>query len=655
MFRCSGEGRSPISTLQQLLIEDAYLLNAMGEVLLSWTPSTKGEEIDGHRGQLQRLRRQGKHAWILVDSLAKQTRFRLNFHDHTFPHTERREAIHNHLRQWSIAPQAFDRIYLHTQENVEAPCYDITDYIHRCLGGDLSIADRLKGRTIFRLYQIEMQTEDLLTTVGVHEHADRILKEYFHELPDFLRQTVIGFCCNLPTFLSPLRCDPLSIPWSVELAHHSETMPKVELLAHLPLIFYETYDSATIRSAFWERFTQQFAKVCIGGLRKICRRWGLQFALSIPATAQALEMDLGTILNHVDRPILRVNQMDTPKQFLIAKWIVSKRSSGNSGGQIGICRSDASTGLRPNQLAHGSVLGFNSWVQPGHSAAVPSTVESDNLNRFLSIGVPKRSILILSPVHSLWTRVDGKGWNWITKSWSWLCQTVWELGYDFDIASETDLVTAKIDTDSHALDLKEGAYPLVLLPGCLSLQEGTVNLLTQFVKARGKLIALDPVPYLLNGRIGINPYPLERLLYRWRTSIVRGETNGEKRDQLKRLLRKRIKPAIQIYLKPDNSPTNWLAIQHRQSEGLDLFYLFSRGEILIETLVEIRWETAVEEWNAITGEQKVLDYWHANGKTYTALSFEHQQGRVIVARTAILNEEEKGRTERKGRKKGDRG
>ena len=158
-----------------------------------------------------------------------------------------------------------------------------------------------------------------------------------------------------------------------------------------------------------------------------------------------------------------------------------------------------------------------------------------------------------------------------------------------------------------------------------------MEVLTQFVKARGKLIAIDPVPYLLNGRIGLDPYPLERLLYRWRTSILRG-TTSEKVVALERLLRKRVKLPIQIYAKPDNASTRAIAFQHRESEDLDLFYLFNRGERPLETLIEIRWEATVEEWDTTTGEQLVRDHWHADGKTYTTLSFDRQQGRLIVAR-----------------------
>ena len=604
-------------------------MNAAGEVLLTWSPSVKGKDIDNHRGALKRLRRSGKHAWILVDALADRTRFQLNFRDHTFSQADPPEAIQSQLRQYSSPSQAFNRAYLLAQDNAEVPCYDITDYVPRCLAGDLSVADRLKGRTIFLLRQTEVRTEDLLTEDGVRTHAGRVLQPYIREFADYLGSTVIGFCCNLPTVLSPLRCEPLSIPWSVELIDSSETIPPEEFLQYLPLIFHETYDSAAVRSRFWEQLTQQFAEVGIGGLKKFCRELNLQLAINIPAKARALEVDVGELLNHADRPIFSVNEIEQPQRFLIAKWIASVPNPECSG-QICIYGRDATESFRSDQLAYDSVLGFNSWIVPERVSTVPSKTLA-NLNRFLSIGVPRRPILTVSPIHSLWTKPDGKEWNRLKKEWSWLCQTLWELGYDFDIASETELIAASVD--SRSLRLKEAAYPLILLPTCLSLQEGTVKLLTQFVKARGKLIALAPVPYLLNGRIGVDPYPLERLLYRWRTSIVAGETSREKRDGLKNLLQKWVTPAVRVYRKPDNSQTNCIAIQHRQSKDFNLFYLFNREETAVEILVEIQWEAAMlEEWDTATGEQQRLDYWHADGKTYTTLSFERQQGRLIADR-----------------------
>ena len=592
---------------------------AQGEVLLPFPRPATQTETDAHRAKLQQLSREGVAAWILLDTVTNQTRFWLNFAEHTFHQTASREAIQNHLRQWVHTSQAFGHVYLLAQTNADAPCYDITDYIQRCVNGDRSIADRLKGRTIFRLHQTEMQGYDLLSPHGVHALAHQTLKRYIHEFADLMERPVVGFCCKFPTFLSPLKAPSLSIPWSDAF----EGTLEAELLSHLPLIHYETYDSATIRSLFWERLTQQFAKVCIGGLRKFCRQWNLQLAVNFPSTAKALEVDIGAILNAADRPILNANKPDNPKPFLVAKQVVS----GGGSGQVSICRSES----HPNRLAADSVLGFNSWMHDVTHQARRDVFGAHYASRFLSIGAPKRPVLILSPIHSLWTKPDSKTWNWSTKEWSWLCQTVWQLGYDFDITSETALATAEVDKRAHALRLNEGDYSLILLPPCLSLQEGTVEMLTQFVKARGKLIAIDPVPYLLNGRIGLDPYPLERLLYQWRTSILRG-TTSEKVVALERLLRKRTKLPIQIYAKPDNVLTRAIAVQHRESEELDLFYLFNRGERPIETLIEIRWEATVEEWDTTNGQQLVRDHWHADGKAYTTLSFDCLQGRLIVAR-----------------------
>ena len=615
---------------------DQVAARTKGEVLLPFPRLTTQKEINAHRTKLQQLKRESVAAWLLLDTLTVGTRFWLNFLEHTFHQTEEQETIQNRLRGWHHTPQTSDRIYLLAEANADVPCYDITDYIQRCVDGDLSVADRLKGRTIFRLYQTDMQGYDLLSPQGVDALTDQVLKQYIDEFHDLIEGAVVGFCCGFPTFLSPLRVPATSIPWSDAFA----TTFEPELLAHLPLIYYETYDSATVRSLFWERLTQQFATVCVGGLREFAHQWNLQFAVNFPLTAKGLEVDIREILKAADRPILNANRLDNPKPFLIAKQMASRSQSKQNrfesldgSGQISLCRSDSHT----DNFVADSALGFNSWICDEIHNASWLKSEGNELHyfgQFLSIGVPKRSVLVLSPIHSLWTKPDPKGWNWLVKEWSWLCQMVWSLGYDFDFSSEAALATAEVDRPARALRLNGEDYSSVLLPPCFALQEKTVDVLTQLVRARGGLIAIDPVPYLLNGRIGLDPYPLERLLYRRRTSILRGTTN-EKVAALERLLRKQVKLPIQVYAKPGNTPTHAIVAQHRESADLDLFYLFNRGEQPVETLIEIRWESAVEEWDSTNGERHALSHWHADGKTYARLSFDCGQGRFIVARRNV--------------------
>ena len=566
----------------------SYLSN-VENIPLSWSDSGSPKAIERHRAQLEKLRREGKRAWIRLDAILT-TRFWLNFNDYTFLNTDSQQRIQAQVRDWlKPSGKEFDRIYLLAEENASEPCYDITKYIWDCLQGDLDVASRLRGRTVFRIHQIEKTSaHDFLSRTGVNDFLQQVVKRYIHEFAGFLEAVVAGFSCQPPSFLSPFRTPSLTIPWSPDLVQRFESILAVPLLDFLPLLFHETYDSATVRSTFWSGLTRHFAKVCIGELRRFCHQWGLQFAVEIPKGTSPPEIDFGTLINQADLAILTKPDRNFLEQ---------------AGDMLNI-----------KQAQNMLVI--------GHS----------RVNPFLSMGVPRRPILMISPIHSLWTKPDQKMWNKLIQTWKWLCKTLWDLGYDFDIVSETDLITAEINKSKHPLSLKSTSYPLVLLPGCLSLQEETVDRLTQFVKNRGRLIAVEPMPYLLNGRVGLDPYPLERLLYHRRTSILRG-TATEKAERLKRILKKRIKRTVQIYEKPDNHPTTAIRVHHRQSKESDFFYLFNSGEDSIETLIEFQGEmSAVEEWHPITGKQAVLDFWNANGNTYLTKSFNPQQEWMVVTR-----------------------
>ena len=656
-----------------------------GTVLLSWSYSDWPTGIRHHRAQLERLSREGRYAWIRLTSAFAETRFQLTPVEHTFPESGSNEAIQRQLRQWQSPHHIkFHRTYLVAQEHVREPCYDITDYVQRCLSGDLAIANRLRGRTIFRLQQVETGAYDLLSRSGTYGLAERVLKTYTHAFSDFLGNVVVGFCCELPSFLSPLKVPALKIPWSPELGQYFQSIWEEQLTDYLPLVFYGAYDAAAVRSAFWSGLTQQFSEVCIGGFRRFCHHLGLQLAIEIPASAKALGFDLGTILKRVDgsilvgasndgtahsdseateqanttgnetaqAPIPSADPIDTPKRFLIAKWVTSRLANGDSQA-VAIWRANPPS---LDQRAYDSVLGFNSWLSSG-----PEKVSTENRNleeehtaksfdsrrvhleksksyateTVWSIGVPQRPVLMISPVHSLWSKADERTWNEITQSWGWLCQTVWDLGYDFDIVTETDFASSEFDKKRRSLCVNEKFYRIILLPSCASLQEATVSRLTEVLKGRGKLITVDSVPYLLNGKLGLDTHPLELLLYHRRSSILRG-TVDEKADTLKRLLEKWVKPVLRIYLKPDNTPTGVIRLHHRQAEELDLYYLFNASEHFMETLIEIRGEVLrVEEWGPTSGEQVILDHWHANGNTYLTQSFDRWQGKLIVAQTKV--------------------
>ena len=599
--------------------------------LLLWR---RKQESAAHRAELAALSRRGEGAWIQLPSALLKTRYRLNAIEWVFSHRGTASAIQASLRQWTQRRESeLCRYYLIAQPHADAPCYHISDYVQKCVAGDLEIAERLRGRTVMVLYQTEESAVDLLSDNGVSAFVERVLKEY---LETYGKRNVIGFSCELPKFLSMMRVletETSSVPWSPALL---ETMEET-VADYLPLVFYETYNSAAVRNTFWRELTTRFATYFLNGLHDFCHQERLRFALSLPATAKTLEFELGTMLAEVDAPILNATEIDTPKRFVVAKWICSNTQ------HAGIARKDSHKTDR-HTLAEDASLGFNLWINRNRSTAKKSDTTTPPLSQLLATGYPKRPLLMVAPTQSLWTKPDQKVWSQVTKAWGWLCQTVWELGYDFRIVSEQELASAEIIKSSRIgkrgnrnfslrlnnthTDVKED-YDMVLLPSCISLQEETVKCLKAFTRAKGRLIADEPTPYLLNGRIGLEPYPLEQLIYGRRATILRGPLN-EKAVRLKKCLRKWVPRPVSVYVKPDNTETDVIQIHHRDAGRSELFYLFNRGKTAIDTLIEMRRVVAsIVEWDLFDGRKENIDSWDADGKTYLNSTFAPQQGRLF--------------------------
>ena len=588
--------------------------------VLSWHST---QTSTAHQAELRRLQR----AWIMLPSTLLQTRYQLNALDLSFGETETATTIQKLLRQslQSIATE-FNQHYLIAEPHADAPCYNISDHIQKCVTGDLAIAERLRGRTVINLYQTDAAANDLFSPSGVSAFIARVLIEY---LKTYGKQYLVGFTCELPKFLSlasVLGAGTASVPWMSIPPKAAEEI----FGTYLPLVFYETYNSAAVRNTFWKGLTTRFATYFLGGVRDFCQQEGLRFALSLPASAKALEFELGSLLAEVDFPILNATEIDTPKRFVVAKWVCSDTQDA------GIARKAGNDISRAKHLEDVS-LGFNIWMNRNSAF--------DSIDPRLLTGSPKRSLLMVAPTQSLWTKPDEKSWSSVTKAWGWLCQSVWELGYDFKIVSEQELVSGAVISaaDAKKLGSKRGGlsfptrqsdatpiYNVILIPSCISLQEETVRCLKAFTKAKGRLIIDEPAPYLLNGRIGLEPYPLERLIYGRRATILRGPSN-EKMVKLGKCLRKWVPRSVSVYVKPDNTETEIVRVLHKVTEKSELFYLFNTSSEAIDTLIEIRRQASrVSERDLFKAMQENIAFWHADGKTYLNSSFTPKQGRLFV-------------------------
>ncbi len=585
-----------------------------------------------HQAELDKLARFKKQAWIHLDSATIQTRYRLKVVELHFTVSETAESIQENLRKvfsdkkLAGGEESFNQFYLIAQVPTDALFYNITDYVQRCMMGDLSIAERLHDRAVLYIYQSEEDADDLLSDSGVSAFINRVLASY---VASYGTDAIIGFAVDLPHFLSVFEADGASIPWSSVLLKQireenfkdSRKSSTDARGSFLPFLFYEKYNSPVIRSFFWQALTSQFAQSFLGGLRNFCHQHHLRLAVTLQESARSLQYELGTLLEQVDCPILISAESDTPRRFVVAKSVCS------NARHAGILRKETYTF---NQCVKDAILGFNQWISNRITNNYSDSDAYQSLGQLLQVGHPKRSILMLAPTQSLWMKPDEKQWNNITKAWGWLCETVWNMGYDFDIVSEAQIFGATVDKKKGEICLNENKYGLILLPSCLSLHQTTVKRLAELLKAKGRLIVNAPVPYLLNGKIGLAPYLLEHLIYSRRTTILDGP-QSERETDLRKYIRKWVYPDISVFTGQENQLTEVVQVLHRKHGDYHTFYLFNTAERPIETLVEITGEAEVVDERLLqTGEQVSLTFWHANGKTYLNCTFDPEQGRLFV-------------------------
>ena len=178
----------------------SYLSN-VENIPFSWFDSGSPKAIERHRAQLEKLHREGKRAWIRLDAIST-TRFWLNFNDYTFLNTDSQQGIQAQIRDWlKPSGKEFDRIYLLAEENASEPCYDITKYIWDCLQGDLDVASRLRGRTVFRIHQIEKTSaHDFLSRTVLMISFNRLSRGTFMNLLASWKLLLLDLAVNRQVF-----------------------------------------------------------------------------------------------------------------------------------------------------------------------------------------------------------------------------------------------------------------------------------------------------------------------------------------------------------------------------------------------------------------------------------------------------------------------
>jgi len=631
---------------------------------LTWNGDFSEKAVKRHSKLLDTIRNQNRKVWIF-DKSAKQTALRslassqysLVFTSISIPTKLKAENVRNYLfsrlpivsamcmQQTTNVDVNLVGVFLQSEDTPAKSYHNITEQFLKCLSGDLKISSKLVGRTIFCLYyesQIQGQNMDILSSEGVDTLITKMYEPYASMFKHYFGETIIGFCIEPPDFLS---CEPANLdklPWTPEFPNYFSKIKNYNLMELLPLLFYDSYDSASVRHDFWEVLTLRFAEVCIARMRDWAFGYGIKLALTQPLLARSLTRNPLPLFTEGDIPALHEpdgkSNLQSSKHLILFKQAVSIaeqfrkpyvlfRTSGNP-------HTEASLVKWVNDLHWASISGCNRFTNSfRYNDPMSKTFDAylRRLSYILSCGQRCRNLLVLNPIGSLWVKFGHKDYHWINSELASISEELIHSHRDFDFGDENLIaVFGQVKRRGKKLTIGDTSYSVVLIPPCINLQGKTVDMLRRFTSARGKLIAMEPLPYLMDGRTGDYPYPLERLLQSRRTTILRG-TREEKLRQLKMLLDEKItKVGIKIYARPENLQARSILKHHRKHEELDICLLLNTDQNQTDALIEINSELHVEEWSLESGKKYEPVQWHADNKTYAELQFAPWQARLLI-------------------------
>lgn len=582
---------------------------------LTWKNDFTEEQTQNHKHQLEQANACGKRAWILFQHDGAHARL-VTFSELKIPSSLDLKEIVIFLNSKSVDQSKILKVFLRAVEYAVEPYYDITEYFLDCLDGDLKVAKALSGREIF-LLQIEVnpnQRYDILTKKGTQKLIEAIYEPYFRQFSDYFEKTIAGIQIEPPKLLDYTEYSTL-IPWTPEIPEFFSETKGYNLLEYIPLLFYETYDSATVRHDFWQTLTQLCSLRYVSTIRKWANNHGIKLAISQPLNSKSFSRNSVILSQNAD--LLCVHEPEGNSDLTDARRQILFRQ----------------TYSYPS--AHLSICPFTPLpIYP----FVPQSVSRMNL--LISSSHRDSNILVIYPMSSFWVKSRREKVEWILQNLIRLDEMLKRWGYDYDYGDE-DLIAkfGKINEKNKTLTLGQNSYSVVLIPPCISLQESTVRLLREFISVKGKLVALEPLPYLLKGKVGTEPYPLESLLYHRRTTIL-PEDSEKLESRLKKTVDKKLKSELKFYLRPNNSQT-YVILQHRRKcNELDLYFLFNSSSEKKEILLEFDSEVSLEEWNLVDGTRSQPDQWYANRKTYAELNFNPKQMRILILLVAAEHERE---------------
>jgi hypothetical protein len=507
---------------------------------------------------------------------------------------------------------------------------------------------------------------DLLNPQAVCAFLDSTHAAYARILNKDFGKTIPGIFTDEPCFQFHTytfgefgyQTNDLAVPWTDDLPSCFQSQHGYDLVPNLPALFFDVGEHRAVRYDFWQTVTRLFVERYTRQVYEWCERHGLAFTghfmgedtllWQIPWVGSAMPHlawmhipgvdKLGRNVNGLDAGmVLTIKQLDSivcqlgKSRALCENYGCSGQDLAFTGRKwIGDWAYTLGINLNNPHLALYSMRGERKrdcppnlfFQQPWWSENKLVADYFTRLSYILSQGQRKVDILVIHPVGSAWTlyrpgisapvmRLD--------RALNDLLLLLMQSQRDFHLGDEMlmrpgELCQAfvKVDEDSPRLSVGQMTYRLVVIPPGVTLSMNTVCLLREFTAVGGSVLALEPLPSYVEGRVPNG-------------NVLPAETHIVTLENITTILDNLLPFDVHIPAHPE------IWVHHRQVDECHVYFL-ANTDITHGCLATVRLNGIgrMETWDPSSGEILLLPTRAKDGITEINLDFPPAGSHLLV-------------------------
>jgi len=499
---------------------------------------------------------------------------------------------------------------------------------------------------------------DNLNPDAVAAFIDTTYEVYRKEIGQEFGKAVPGIFTDEPNIANvTIRSGRRALPWTDGLLDYFRARRGYDLVDVLPWLFYDGEGATRARHDYWYTISQRFTEAYSKQLGDWCEHNGLAFTghyLYEPEMGRAILYG-GAIMPHyryqhvpgIDMLTEQNHEFVTIKQCTsvanqFGRKQVLSETYGCTGweftfeGQkwVGDWQYVLGVNLRCQHLALYTLRGCRKRDYPP-SFNYNTTwwkynqVAEDyfaRLGRVLTEGDAVRDVLLIHPVSTGWTMLgEGKASVQAVDAYGEqlndFAQASLATHYDFDFGDEQIMAT---DARVEGKWVCVGRTPyrvVVIPPGTRTLFASTVALLERFVAVGGKVIAVEPLPAM------IEAVPGERLSALWKHpgAIILHEATA-----LNQTLETILPRRVSLVTLQGQQAASLLYMQRRAGDRQIYFIVNNDRNNDYQIELTLEGHGRLEEWDPLTGETRGVSAIQCDGALHFSAQFPPAGSRLYV-------------------------